>query len=359
MAANVYANGMEVSGKASPHKVIASMPDVCLSPPSPPAGPVPIPYPNFAQASDTTDGSKTVKIGGKEVNLKGKSKYKKSKGDEAATRNFGSGLLSHSITGAVKHKAGSFNVEIEGCGVVRNLDLTTGNHSNPGDGCMTVDSAKFATAMKGNPDCAKLKQGNNARRKELKQTTKKTTISHAKIKRPGKKTITVWSCSRSLVGAYRNGNVSDGYVSGLKKRKSGIVDGEGRKGGKSSNLCEEAREQLLDKNKGKVYASTKSMPHTSHTESRILESLFAGDPPPAGTKVTFAINWNRAITDKNGKPKIDPKTGKPKFIKDDNPCPSCRKLICAAKLCGITILICDKENKPKDIEKKTKKKCSE
>jgi hypothetical protein len=38
MTSNVFANGMGVSGKASSHKVIASMPDVCLSPPSPPAG---------------------------------------------------------------------------------------------------------------------------------------------------------------------------------------------------------------------------------------------------------------------------------------------------------------------------------
>ena len=121
MGAKVYANGMEVSGKATPHKVLAAMPDVCLSPPSPPAGPIPIPYPNFAQGSDTSDGSKTVKAGGKEISLKGKSKYKKCKGDEAATRSFGANVISHNITGPVKHKAGSFDVKVEGSNVVRNL----------------------------------------------------------------------------------------------------------------------------------------------------------------------------------------------------------------------------------------------
>ena len=42
------------------------LPDTCLSPPSPPAGPVPLPYPNTAFASDTTNGSTTVMISGQE-----------------------------------------------------------------------------------------------------------------------------------------------------------------------------------------------------------------------------------------------------------------------------------------------------
>lgn len=79
MGANVFANGREISAKAASNKTIAKMPDVCLSPPSPPAGPIPVPYPNFSKASDTTGGSKKVKIGKKEVGLKGKSKYKKVK----------------------------------------------------------------------------------------------------------------------------------------------------------------------------------------------------------------------------------------------------------------------------------------
>src|SRR4051794_27589157 len=99
MSKNVFANGMEISGKKDDNKAIASMPDVCLSPPSPPAGPVPIPYPNTSQASDTSDGSKTVKIGDDEVGLKNASIYKKSTGDEAATKSLGMGVVSHNITG--------------------------------------------------------------------------------------------------------------------------------------------------------------------------------------------------------------------------------------------------------------------
>ena len=67
MSGTVFANGLDVSARQSDDQCIAAMPDVCLSPPSPPAGPIPIPYPNFSQASDTTDGTKTVKIAGDEI----------------------------------------------------------------------------------------------------------------------------------------------------------------------------------------------------------------------------------------------------------------------------------------------------
>ena len=66
--------------------MIAAFPDVCLSPPSPPAGPVPVPYPNTSFSKDMQNGSKTVMIKGKEVMLKDQSFYKTSPlGDEAAT----------------------------------------------------------------------------------------------------------------------------------------------------------------------------------------------------------------------------------------------------------------------------------
>ena len=45
MGAEVYANGNAIACKAGDGKVIAAFPDVCMSPPSPPAGPIPVPYP--------------------------------------------------------------------------------------------------------------------------------------------------------------------------------------------------------------------------------------------------------------------------------------------------------------------------
>ena len=97
MGTEVYANGREIACKASTGKTIADFPDTCLSPPTPPAGPVPIPYPNTAAASDTTNGSTTVMISGQEVMLKDQSTFKTSTGNEAATKSLGMGVITHTI----------------------------------------------------------------------------------------------------------------------------------------------------------------------------------------------------------------------------------------------------------------------
>lgn len=128
MSKNVFANGMEISAKKDGNQSICAMPDVCLSPPSPPAGPIPIPYPNTSDASKTDSGSKTVKIGGQEVGLKNSSNYKSSNGDEAATKGLGMGVVSHNIQGKMKHTAWSMDVKIEGKNVIRHMDLTIHNH---------------------------------------------------------------------------------------------------------------------------------------------------------------------------------------------------------------------------------------
>lgn len=134
MSMKVFANGREIAGKASDGKSIACFPDVCMSPPPPIAGPVPIPYPNTAFASDTTSGSKTVKLHGKEAMLKDKSFFKKSTGDEPATPNLGGGVITKKITGKVYFASFSMDVFIEGENVVRHLDLTTHNHGSvPGN----------------------------------------------------------------------------------------------------------------------------------------------------------------------------------------------------------------------------------
>jgi hypothetical protein len=85
-------------------------------------------------ASDLTDGSTSVKIGGDAVCLKDKSSFKKTSGDEAG--NAGTkGVVSMSNTGAVFFAAWSMDVKIEGENAVRNLDVGTHNHaSQPGNG---------------------------------------------------------------------------------------------------------------------------------------------------------------------------------------------------------------------------------
>lgn len=131
MSNEVFANGRAVSCKTGDGKVPAAFPDVCLSPPSPPAGPAPLPYPLASFATDTTDGSKTVSISGEEVMLKDKSYFKKCTGDEPATKSLGQGVVTHTITGKVYFVAWSMDVEIEAENVVRHLDMTTSNHASP------------------------------------------------------------------------------------------------------------------------------------------------------------------------------------------------------------------------------------
>jgi hypothetical protein len=131
---NVYANGMEISCKAADSKSPCAFPDVCLSPPSPPAGPIPIPYPNTGMASDTSDGSRTVKVTGQEAMLRDTSFFKQSTGDEAATKSLGMGVVTHNIQGKCYFVAWSTDVKFEGANVVRHMDMTTHNHMAPKPG---------------------------------------------------------------------------------------------------------------------------------------------------------------------------------------------------------------------------------
>jgi len=82
--AKVFANPKGVTSKSSDGKAISAMPDTCESPPAPPAGPVPVPYPNTASSSDTTKGSKNVKTDAKEAMVKG-AEYQQSQSDEPGT----------------------------------------------------------------------------------------------------------------------------------------------------------------------------------------------------------------------------------------------------------------------------------
>src|SRR5882672_4754150 len=175
MSKNVFANGNEISAKKDGNKTICATPDVCLSPPSPPAGPVPIPYPNTADASKTSGGSKSVKIGGQEVGLKNKSAYKSSNGDEAATKSLGMGIVSHNIQGPMKHAAWSMDVKIEGQNVIRHQDMTTHNHSNPAQPDIGLNQGVEAPPT-GDSECVELAQKNDDVRTELATKTKDQTV---------------------------------------------------------------------------------------------------------------------------------------------------------------------------------------
>lgn len=164
---NVYANGKEVSSKKTTNKSAPAMMSVCLSPPSPPAGPVPIPYPVTDMASNTTDGTGSVFIKKKEVGKKNGSNYKKCKGNEPATRNFGMDVVSHTIQGKTKFEAYSFDVMFEKDGAERFTDLTSTNHMNPAS-AFTASNANANNAdLVAEADCKKLKAQNDGFRETL------------------------------------------------------------------------------------------------------------------------------------------------------------------------------------------------
>ncbi len=130
--ANVFANGLEISGKAVNAQTIAAMPDVCFTPPENPATPpgVPVPYPSFGMASDTEQGTGTVFIKGKTVNIKNKSDEKKTSGTEAGCA-AKKGVITSKNTGKKYFHKWSNNVKFEGEPVIRFSDLGSHNHASP------------------------------------------------------------------------------------------------------------------------------------------------------------------------------------------------------------------------------------
>lgn len=129
MSNNVFANGREVACKSADSKSICAFPDVCFTPPLTPATPpgVPIPYPNTAMAAETSEGTSSVKVSGKEAMLKNKSCFGKSIGDEAGSAPK-KGLISSTNKGKAYFVAWSMDVKFEGENVVRHMDMTTHNH---------------------------------------------------------------------------------------------------------------------------------------------------------------------------------------------------------------------------------------
>ena len=124
MPASVGVNNLSVV-HASSNGISTAFPDVCKTPS--PAGPVPIPYPNIAQSSDTASGTSSVKCDGNPTCVKD-SNFKMSTGDEAGSA--GGGVASNKIKGKAEFVNVSFDVKFEGKGVARALDPMLHNDKN-------------------------------------------------------------------------------------------------------------------------------------------------------------------------------------------------------------------------------------
>lgn len=86
MDTRVYINNREACSKASDGVSKAAFPDPCWTPPSPPAGPIVVPYPNTAYASALKDGTTTIFVCNSMVAKENISYFSTSTGDEGATQ---------------------------------------------------------------------------------------------------------------------------------------------------------------------------------------------------------------------------------------------------------------------------------
>ena len=320
MSKNVFANGREVSAKKDGNESICGMPDVCLSPPSPPAGPVPIPYPNTATASDTSNGSKSVKIGGGEVGLKNSSNYKKSRGDEAATRGLGMGVVTHNIQGPMKHAAWSFDVKIEGANAIRHMDLTTHNHMNvQNSGCVILDRANEKIAEGKELTCEELERKN----REARETQRNEDYEEDEV--------VVQTASFTPAGGGRSTfhKAMTPQEAALSPKRNGFAPPNKKK----TMACS-----------GERYGGSRSTPSSgpikpgharsntefrNHTEGKIFEPFFNRRPIPSGPPGSV---------------------GRVKTKISKISCWSCRRAICAAVECGLEIVLCNDQNEDVNAE---------
>jgi hypothetical protein len=312
MSKKVFANGREISCKKDDNKSIAAMADVCLSPPSPPAGPLPLPYPNTAQASDTSDGSKTVKIGGDEVGKKNSSNYKKSSGDEAATKSLGMGVVTHTIQGKMKHTAWSMDVKIEGSNAIRHMDMTTHNHMNCPNIALTLNNAGMAEEMPQELDCEELERlsvENETEQLEEGCVLPGQTMATASYTNPPGA-----AAGNSLMkgvshGSMLNDATANGWSSGQRWTN----------GGTNARAC--------------GYGGTYNPASCGHAEARITEEVFTAANNTPGVNMPCAAPGLGTLTLNI----LWAPSGGGTF---QEPCGGCRNLICEAEDCGLEIKIC-------------------
>jgi hypothetical protein len=125
MPSHIVVNSLGLTYKSTIGISIATIPDVCKTPS--PGGPVPIPYPNFANQGTLKNGTTTVKAkGGKMIAVKG-SQYGMSTGDEAGTVG---GVKSNTFKQATDWITYSFDVKMDGKNACRHTDKKFHNNKN-------------------------------------------------------------------------------------------------------------------------------------------------------------------------------------------------------------------------------------
>lgn len=127
MPTHILVNSLGLTHKGTIGMSAATIPDVCKTPS--PGGPVPIPYPNFADQSSLQNGTTTVSAKGEMIAIKG-SQYGRSNGDEAGTAG---GVKSNVNMQATDWITYSFDVKMDGQNACRHTDLKFHNNQNTVD----------------------------------------------------------------------------------------------------------------------------------------------------------------------------------------------------------------------------------
>lgn len=314
---SVFANTNRVSGKKTPNRSAPAMMSVCLSPPSPPAGPVPVPYPVSHMASDTADGTGSVYIEKKEVGKKNSSTYSKCSGNQPATRSFGMDIVSHVIEGSTKFQAYSFNVMFEKGGADRFMDMTTSNHSNNGT-ATTMSAADSAEADIPEPDCKALRSEVRQMRSASNQASEGERTAFGETRR------TARNREERAYGAL---TACQSAGSGIQRRTSSASN---------AAACNQrglpvAPKTGLNSNNSNVCGGG-GAPYTGngkhHTEAQMLENLDWNNPPQW---VAFATDWPGWNSETQ---RCDPDLA-------NGPCENCQAKLDEACECGLNIVMCD------------------
>lgn len=137
MGLTVFAENMGLFHKGSGGFAIAPA-DVCLTPPPPPTGPIPVPYINNLSAADLVKGSESVKADGESTALEDTSEISTSTGDEAGTQ--GGNVITYKTKGKGAFMLWSFTVKIEGKGVCRHGDPMGQNGASAPYGCYDMQA---------------------------------------------------------------------------------------------------------------------------------------------------------------------------------------------------------------------------
>ncbi|MCF6260970.1 MAG: DUF4150 domain-containing protein [Gammaproteobacteria bacterium] len=124
MSRTVYANNRNFSHKGSGDKAVSSAPDVCKTPMG--NSTPPIPYGISSQAGDLAQTTTTVVIDGNPTAI-ASSIHTQCTGDQAGSAN---GIASGTVGDKTRFVSYSFDVKVEGEGVVRHMDMTTMNNGN-------------------------------------------------------------------------------------------------------------------------------------------------------------------------------------------------------------------------------------